>query len=423
MNRRPDCRQKVGRWLASVVGVVAIALVACNKGGDTGGDRTTIRFSGYAGNPAETDLMKKLVADFNASQTEIKAVYEPVPGQYYPKMLTMLGSKTAPDVFYLDILYFKPFLSKKILRPLDPYLAKSAAKRDVFIPALIDAFTAEGATYGIPKDFNAHGLFYNKSAFDAKGLKYPDSTWTLDRLRETAKTLTGKDGAGRMHYGFALTHDNIDRYMPIARAYGASLFDAKGTCAMGAEPARKAMAYYAGMKQQDGSAIYPSEVGSSWTGDAFGREDAAMVFEGGWLIPYLADSFPKVKYGVAELPAGPKGRSNFLFTVAYVIPQTSKQPEAAWKLIEFLTSEQSQAQVTFALPSRKSISARYAQQHPEYKPILAGAQYAQPYEFGPKGDRVKDRLGVAVQEIFVGAKGPDEALPDACTEIDRLTKL
>lgn len=192
---------------------------------------------------------------------------------------------------------------------------------------------------------------------------------------------------------------------------------------MASGPAIEAMDFYAGLKKRDGSAIYPSEVGSSWTGDAFGRGDAAMVYEGGWLIPYLADSFPKLRYGVAELPAGAKGRSNFLFTVAYVIPRTSRHPEAAWKLIEFLTSARSQAQVSFALPSRKAESAAYVRKHPEYRPILAGAAYAQPYEFGPRGDRVKDRLGVAVQEVFLGAKDARSALSDACAEIDRITRL
>jgi len=401
---------------------VALLLGACRPGSSADDGRTVIRFSGYAGNPAETGLMKKLVADFNASQGDVKAVYEPVPGQYYPKLLTMLVSKTAPDVFYLDILYFKPFLAKGIMRPLDDYMAKSGVDRGAFIPSLLNAFSAGGKTYGIPKDFNTLALFYNKDAFGRKELRAPDASWTLSDLRKAARDLTGPVDA-RKQYGFALTHDNIDRFLPVARKHGATLFDAKGRCALASGPAREAMGFYFGLKAEDRSAIYPSEVGSSWPGDAFGRQDAAMVFEGGWLIPYLAESFPKVRYGVAELPRGPAGRSNFLFTVAYVIPKTSRHPEAAWKLIEFLTSEQAQAQVTFALPSRKAISRRYVQQRPEYGPILAGADYAVPYEFGPKGDRVKNRLGVAVQEIFLGAKQPAEALEDACKEVDRIQQL
>src|SRR5262249_13345631 len=161
-----------------------------------------------------------------------------------------------------------------------------------------------------------------------------------------------------------LTHDNADRYLPIAASYGAKLFDDRGKCALADPEGLAAMQYYAGLKLVDHSAIYPSEVGSSWTGDTFGRRAAAMGLEGSWLIPYLKDSSPDVPYGFTELPIGPQGRSNFLFTVAYAIPQSSKHVDAAWRFIEFLTSDTSQSRVTFALPSRKSISARYAESHP-----------------------------------------------------------
>src|SRR5687768_5473737 len=87
------------------------AAMGCRSRDQAVDGRTVVRLSGYAGNPAETDLMKKLCDDFNASQADVHVVYEPVPGQYYPKLLTMLVADTAPDVFYLDIYRFRPFLS------------------------------------------------------------------------------------------------------------------------------------------------------------------------------------------------------------------------------------------------------------------------------------------------------------------------
>ena len=60
---------------------------------------------------------------------------------------------------------------------------------------------------------------------------------------------------------------------------------------------------------------------------------------------------------------------------------------------------------------------------PPYRPVLEGAAYAQPYDFGPKGDRVKSRLGVMVQEVFLGAKDADTALRDAARDIERLGAL
>jgi multiple sugar transport system substrate-binding protein len=417
--RARSCRA----WLAALTAPALItggALFAGCGAEDVSSDtKTHIRFSGYTGNPAETSLVAQLVAEFNASNPDVVVTYEPVPGQYYPKILTMLVAKTAPDVFYLDVLYAKPFFAKRLLRPLDDNLARSGIRVEQFIPALYRAFTDGGRVYGIPKDFNTLALFYNRRMFDRAGLAYPDSNWTLDTLRRAAMRL-GRDGAP---HGFGLTRDDVDRYLPIARMFGATLFDAAGRSAIDAPAARRALEYYAGLELVDRSAISPSETGTTTAYELFGRGLAAMVFEGGWAIPYLAEAYPAMDYGVAELPAGPAGRSNFLFTVAYVIPVTSPQPDAAWRLIAFLTSEAVQTRITFALPSRQGAAERYAAQHPAYRPVLAAASYAVPYEFGPKGDRVRERLGTMMQEVFVGGTDAATALRDAARDIDQINRL
>lgn len=409
----------------SAVLMALLLLTGCPRGHESANGKIPIRFSGYAGNPAETELMQKLVADFNKSQSDIEVSYEPVPGQYYPKLLTMLVSKTAPDVFYLDVLEFKPFLAKHVLKPLTPYLANNAAtKADDFLPTLWNAFKDGPEVYGIPKDFNTLAMFYNTRMFDEAKIPYPDASWDLDKVRTVAKQLTKPAvGTQKARYGFGMSGDELARYMPIAWADGAQLFKPDGSCGLGAPEAVKAMDWYTGFKLQDKSGITPSEVGSSWPGDTFGRQDVAMTFEGGWLVPYMQETFPNVPYGVTELPKGPAGRSNMLFTVSYVMPASGQHPDAAWKLIQFLTSAESQAQVTFALPSRKAIATRYAAEHPRYQPLLAGADYARPYEFGVKGDRIKDRVGVAMQEIFLGVKPTAKAMTDAATDIDELQKL
>lgn len=404
---------------ACLIGLACLA--GCRSASDSGG-KIPLRFSGYAGNPAETDLMHKLVRDFNYAQGEIHARYEPVPGAYYPKILTMLASKTAPDVLYLDILYFRPFLAKRtILRPLNDFLATSSTRPADFIPSLVRAFSDEDAIYGIPKDFNTLGLYYNRSSFERAGLPYPDATWDLERFRQAAIKLTRR-AKGNVQYGFALAPDTTDRFLPIAHMFGAKLFGPDGKCTIASPEGIRALEFYSGLKLLDHAAIFPSEVGSSFSGDALGREEAAMAFEGSWLTPYLQTTFPTLRYGVSQLPRGPAGRSNFLFTVAYVIPQSSRHAEAAWKLIEFLTSAEAQSQITFALPSRRAISQEYVARHPEYRPILEAAAYALPYDFGPQGPRINDRLGVALQEVVLSVKPAARALEDAARDIDQLTR-
>ena len=38
------------------------------------------------------------------------------------------------------------------------------------------------------------------------------------------------------------------------------------------------------------------QLGVGWCGEALGKEKAAIIFEGNWLLPYMADDFPTVGY-------------------------------------------------------------------------------------------------------------------------------
>ncbi len=44
--------------------------------------------------------------------------------------------------------------------------------------------------YGIPKDWTTQVIWYNKKVFDRYKVAYPQTGWTWDDFRNTAKTLT-----------------------------------------------------------------------------------------------------------------------------------------------------------------------------------------------------------------------------------------
>ena len=50
-----------------------------------------------------------------------------------------------------------------------------------------------------------------------------------------------------------------------------------------------------------------SDLGDGWCGEALGKGDAAIAFEGGWLDPYMQSTFPDIKYAWAPMPIGTLG--------------------------------------------------------------------------------------------------------------------
>jgi multiple sugar transport system substrate-binding protein len=147
-----------------------------------------------------------------------------------------------------------------------------------------------------------------------------------------------------------------------------------------------------------------------------------MVYEGGWLIPYLREQFPNTKYGVVLPAAGPGGEGNLIFTVAWGMSKNSKNPEAAWKVIDFLTNEASQTTVLtsgFALPSRLSLqSHEYFTNNPSSAAIFNGAlEGAHPFFWGAVGSDVNDQMAKALERIMSEGQLPSDSMKEAAESV------
>jgi multiple sugar transport system substrate-binding protein len=158
----------------------------------------------------------------------------------------------------------------------------------------------------------------------------------------------------------------------------------------------------------------PKNMGFDWSGDAFAEEKAAMVVEGGWLIPFLKEKAPQLEYGIVELPVKEAGKqnSNLAFTVAYVMSKNSKNKEAAFKLIQFLTSEEGQAYVVdsgLALPSRKAMGQKFVEKYPDREAFVKGAAYAEPFQYGEIGPKLTDAANKAVESLVLKQESSAQA--------------
>lgn len=384
-------------------------------------ENVKIRVSGWVSSPAESSIMQTLINVYNKyyAPAGVEAVYEPVPGDYTTKIQTMLAAKKAPDVFYWDIYAATPLMRKSALLPLNDLMANAGVNPSAFIDAGVSAFTYNGKIYGIVKDFNTLALFYNKKIFDAAGVSYPTNNWTWDDLKATAKAIQAKADVIRKSFpnfkaALCMAPD-VARFLPFVIQNGGSVFNADQTKVVINSPeAVKALDFYTSFELKDKTAVRPSEIGAGWQGEAFGKENAAMVMEGGWMVPFLKDNFPDVTYGAVELPQGPAGRGNLLFTVAYVIPAYEKHPQAAFSVLQYLTSPMAQMYVLmkgFALPTRKAMAGFITD--PISSIIAKGASYAQPWSFGLLGDKGPQELGPAMEAVFLGKKTPQQALDDA----------
>ena len=383
--------------------------------------QTTVRLSGWVSSPAETALLQSLLYQFTVANPDIIVKYEPITGDYPTAMLTAFASGTEPDVFYVDISVFQVWASKGVLLPMDNLMAATSTTKDMFIPSLMDAFTYNGQVMGIPKDFNTLGLFWNKDLFSVITPTVPTDSWTWTDLQSAAKALTNLKDPKNPVYGLCVPSD-AGRFPVFVFQNGGTIMtpDFSDTT-IDSQKAIDAATFYTGFRA-DKTGATPADLGQGWQGTDFGMGQCAMVYEGGWLIPYMTSTFPGVHYGVSRLPAGPGGKGNMIFTVSWSISANTKVPDAAWKVVEFLTNEASQTTVLqsgFALPSRASLQNNdYFKTNANSAAIFNGAfDNAVPFYWGPAGSDVNTEIGKALDRIYLQNEAVDQSMKEAATAI------
>ena len=376
---------------------------------------TVLRFQGWSAGPGESDKYRKMFMEFMLLNPYIRVKYEPFPS--HEQILIDIAAGTAPDVFYMDSMWAPRFMSEGVLLSLDEYI--TAEDKADFVPALLDAFTWEGKLYGLPKDFSVLGLAYNKEMFTAAGLDpdSPPTTWA--ELESYANTIYEQLGIPGLVQG-----TDIPRWLPFVYQNGGQFLSEDYTECLVTDPNTVAsLDWWAGL-YQNGTWVSAGDVGTGWVGEAYGEEEVAMAITGNWAIPYIKEDYPLVwdKTGWAVMPMGTEN-ATMAFTVSLSIWEGSENPDAAWKLIDFLTSYDGQKELVIdwghALPSRISL-ADHPDMWPEHATFMEQYAYSHAFVFGVYGSEIMSAANDEIEAVLYGVKTAAEACADMKTAIDAI---
>jgi multiple sugar transport system substrate-binding protein len=392
---------------------------------------TEVRIVGWGG--TDQSIVEELINLFvvpELTDKGITAIYEPIVDDFQANLINTLSAGTAGDLFYMDIFWAEYIIKAGQVEPLDDYLAKSTViSKDDIIPSLLNAFSFDGKAYGIPKDFNSLALVYNKDLFDVAYIQYPNENDTWDDLENKLSKVV--EHFGGEVAGLALAPE-FARFGAFAYATGWEPFVDGKTNLM--DPAfKEAFNWYTGLKEK-GLGVMPADIGQGWGGGALSTEKVAAALEGAWILGFLRDEAPNLKYGATLLPKNPgTGQpGNFIYTVAWGINANSKNKDAAFKVMEALTSPAAQQWVLergLAIPSRKALADNpyFEKDTPEAQAnkivfIGASAGYVKPFKFKEYGGQWMDPINVALSEVMSGQKTAEEALEIAQEQLDELMK-
>jgi multiple sugar transport system substrate-binding protein len=278
------------------------------------------------------------------------------------------------------------WIDEQVLEDLEPMAAERGFDTSAFFPGYLDAFRGpDGGIFGFPKDGNTLGMAYNSDLLTAAGITAPPTNWT--ELADAATKLTTGDQKG------LCLNSSLDRALAFIYQNGGSLFNEDKTEATFDSPETKeALTTYLGWFASGQGDTGANLVGD-WCGKALGEKSAAIIFEGGWLDPYMKQNYPDVKYAWAPMPEG-KEKATLGFTVSYSIGVDSANKDAAWVLLTYLTGPEGMKTWTeggVANPSRTDVTAAAGKEV-----LVEGAANARPWSFIPGFSSVNDAFNNAM---------------------------
>lgn len=352
-------------------------------------------------------------------------------GGFFDKLLLMLVSGVAPDVWYGEAgralgwhyygftLDLKPYVDRDL--DLDQYFLLDAA---------VDPRT--GAWTGIPSDFQVTSLFYNTEHFLSGGLNFPDEGWTLADLVDAAKKLTVPLDQEALRWGFNLQPDYITAgWMLWMKLLGGQILDPTRTGSRLLDPANvRALETMLAL-------MYEQRVSPTPGMYAFAPWEAAVSFqEGRTSMMFNIYSWNRQlatagmeSYDVAVTPAGVDGRR---FTTAvpnvWVINAASSKArqEAAWRWITFQIGEEAQRirMATGAgVPVNRGVAFEFAEL--PFAPLnrriyLDSYAFAGTLEENPVWAEYRQAIEAELPPVWANETTPEAALLRAHQQVQRI---
>jgi multiple sugar transport system substrate-binding protein len=303
-------------------------------------------------NPFENDWEQNtVIPKFEKLYPNTKVNIIIVPfDQVDPKLLSMLAARTPPDIFSMwGTSGFMDYYNNDLLLELTPYIDRDIDKND-FVDGIFDIYEVDGKYYHIPQVANFSNMFvYNKTLFREAGLpdlpaKWNDPDWTWDKMVEYAKKLTKGSGSGAdAQYGVLLGSAAPHH---VLYQFGLDPFPQEMYDTGIADKSNFDDPQIIEILQKWSDLIYVDKVHPN-PADQAALEQLGSMFKTGKVA--MATSLPTQAYGnfkdcpfewgLAPWPAGAPGKARgILYNGAWFIAKDSKNAEAAWALLKYLST-------------------------------------------------------------------------------------
>jgi multiple sugar transport system substrate-binding protein len=388
--------------------------------------RVSVRVTPQGEDPILAEVVQEIVDMFQQENPGIKV--EVLWGQREEQLILLTAAGTPPDVFHETIDAVLLPARNGLLMPLNSYYARDKASFSALLPGVADAFRIGDNLYALPESWGATVTAFNLAMFDNAGLPYPRSTWTWEEWLQISRKLTrDRDGDGIpdvwASYNWGLADWTIEHIFSNGGFFASPDLKEWGG---NQKETIESLQFMADAVNQHRIIPRPSEARAMGAGARAWHEGGKFAMEkiGPWdvLVQREANKFA---WDVIDNPIHSRtGRAGARSNASgWAIHRDSKHPEAAWKLLKFILSEQVQRRITLAglgVPARADVAQRFfiRPETPQDEAVfLRASEYMQftYHDLWPR--EITTQLRQTYQRIMDGSVSPVVAMQEITPSI------
>lgn len=428
--------KKVMSQLVLVMMMISLVLSGCSTGDNSnsknvsapkdGGEKSNevikltywVPFSGSDG-----EYMENMVKTFNESQKEIQVEFMNNNwDNYYPKLLSSLAAKSAPDVAVAHVSHLAELIPTGMIEPLDALATEAGLDWSTYGKNQETSVIRDGQHVAIPLDTHAVVMYYNKKYLGDAGLLNDDGSIKMDpgaagftKMLEVLKEKLPADVSPMV-----IGSNNVFTYWiwyALVQQQGGTYFK-DGQPTINTPEGKVAMEL---LQTWLNEKLMLPDIGDN-SYDLFKTSKAAVTFTGVWSTGNF-ESEASLDFAAAPFPQLYDQPAAWGDSHTLIVPkQDNKEKQiAAVKFADWLAEHGAMWAKAGHVPSKPSVLASE-----EYKAMPYRASYAAVMDVvkympdTPKLAAINDTVLESLVEINYGHQTVDEGLAAAQKNADKL---
>ncbi|MDR4945176.1 ABC transporter substrate-binding protein [Neobacillus cucumis] len=347
---------------------------------------------------------------------------------YNDRLNAAITTGDLPDIITLESVHTASYVDSDILLPLNKYLRKDVINS--YLDTIVKSGSVGNNLYALQSFELSAPVYYNVDLFKAAGIKIPadkngnwtlDLAWSYDEFLKNTRILKKFMGQAPVHMFTDNNGWQMYAHSPIIFSNDAQLVGKNGLDTDGYLNSKNTIEAFDFINTLFREGI----VSPTAKENAFASGQAAISFEGPWLIDVLKKDYPNLHWSLMPYPYGKKGNNSAPHGTWYVAAtKNTKYPALAAELVAQLTNKDSAKAMEEAaglIPGHKELLAS-SKIYSEYPRKLMLDQLVQTAHLKPKSPIfpvLEDVFGDIMEGIALGRDSVENLVQAAVDKSER----